>query len=151
VSNPDLSVNCPNCGLITARFGYLCRNDGYKLWPSAVVAAEAFRIWRDADPARSDASPYDLELPQPPLDVTIDYEARAHELGIHIFPSSNYPFIICAGAFLLSLAAIPFEATARIVLAVIGGVIFLFGVVGWVLVEDVRMYPSDSPQGEVHH
>jgi len=38
-------------------------------------------------------------------------------------------------------------------MAVIGGLIFLYGVVGWVLVEDVRMYPSDSPpaQGEVHH
>lgn len=151
MSNPDLSVECPSCGLIAARFGYLCRNDGYKLWPSAVVAAEAFRIWRDADPARAGASPYDLEIPQPPLDVTVDYEARAHELGIHLFPSSNYPFVICAGAFFLALAAIPFGSAARIVLAVIGGLIFLYGVVGWVLVEDVRMYPSDSPPGEVQH
>lgn len=151
MSNPELSVACPGCGLITARFGYLCRNDGYKLWSSPEVAAEAFRTWRDADPARRGASPYDLAIPQPPLDSTIDYDARAHELGIHIFPNSNYPFIICAGALLLALAAIPLGAVARIVLAVIGGLIFLYGVVGWVLVEDVRMYPSDSPQGEVHH
>lgn len=117
------------------------------------MASEAFKAWRDADPARSDASRFDLELPAPPLDETVDYAARAHDLGIHIFPNSNYPFVICAGAFFLSLAAIPFAAPARLVLAVIGGLIFLYGVVGWVLVEDVRMYPSDSPQphGEVHH
>jgi len=32
-------------------------------------------------------------------------------------------------------------------------VIFLAGVVGWVLVEDVRMYPAESEPagGEVHH
>ena len=153
MSNPDLSVTCPNCGLTTARFGYQCRNCGYRLWPTPLVASEAFRTWRNGDPARGDASPFDLEVPVPPLDATIDYEARAHDLGIHLFPSSNYPFIICAGAFLLALAAIPFNGTARIVLAVIGGLIFLYGVVGWVLVEDVRMYPSDSAQapGEVHH
>ena len=153
VSNPSLSVTCPNCGLITARFVEQCRNDGYRLWPSATVAAEAFRIWREADPARSEASPYDLEIPPVPVDSTVDYAERAHELGIHIFPNSNYPFIICAGAFLLALAAIPFGATARIVLAVIGGLIFLYGLVGWVVVEDVRLYPSDSPQahGEGPH
>ena len=153
VSNPSLSVTCPGCGLITARFVDLCRNDGYQLWPSSVMASEAFKIWRDADPARSEASRYDLAIPEPPPDNTIDYAARAHELGIHIFPNSNYPFLICAGAFFLAFAAIPFGATARIILAVIGGLIFLYGVVGWVLVEDVRMYPSDGPQqeGEVHH
>lgn len=151
MSNPSLSVTCPNCGLITARFVEQCRNDGYQLWPSGAVASEAFRIWREADPARRGASRFDLELPVEPIDSTVDYAARAHELGIHIFPNSNYPFIICAGAFFLALAAIPFASTARIVLAVIGGLIFLYGVVGWVLVEDVRMYPADSPQGEVHH
>ena len=153
MSNSDLSVTCPNCGLTAARFAYQCRNCGYRLWPTPLVASEAFRIWRDADPARREASPFDLEIPAPPLDVSVDYAARAHELGIHLFPSSNYPFIICAGAFLLALGAIPFNSTARIVLAVIGGLIFLSGVVGWVLVEDVRMYPSDSTQshGEAHH
>ncbi|TMC81657.1 MAG: hypothetical protein E6J06_12370 [Chloroflexi bacterium] len=154
VTNPSLSVDCPRCGLRTARFVDHCRNCGYKLWPSSVVASAAFKAWRDADPSRARASRYDLELPAEPVDLTIDYAARAHELGIHLFPNSNYPFIICAGALFLGLAAIPFPSgTARIVLAVIGGLIFLFGVVGWVLVEDVRMYPSDSPEphGEVHH
>ena len=155
LSNPSLSVSCPNCGLQTARFIDQCRNCGYKLWPSSEMASEAFKVWRDADPARrGSASRFDLELPAEPGDTTVDYAARAHELGIHIFPNSNYPFVICAGALFLALAAIPFpSATARIVLAVIGGLIFLYGVVGWVLVEDVRLYPSDSPQpqGEAHH
>lgn len=117
------------------------------------MASEAFKIWREADPARGDASRFDLMIPAPPPDNTIDYAARAHALGIHIFPNSNYPFLICAGAFFLALAAIPFASVVRIVLAVIGGLIFLFGVVGWVLIEDVQMYPSEGPQqhGEVHH
>ena len=118
------------------------------------MASAAFKAWRDAEPSRANASRYDLELPGEPIDLTIDYAARAHDLGIHLFPNSNYPFVICAGAFFLALAAIPFPSgTLRIVLAVIGGVIFLWGVVGWVLVEDVRMYPSESPEshGEVHH
>jgi len=35
---------------------------------------------------------------------------------------------------------------------VVGGLIFLIGVVGWVLVEDVQMYPAESADGgEVHH
>jgi hypothetical protein len=39
------------------------------------------------------------------------------------------------------------------VLAVIGGVIFLWGVVGWVVIDDVQMFPSDEPKvgEEVHH
>lgn len=117
------------------------------------MASEAFKIWRDTDPARRLSSRFDLEVPREPLDATVDYAARAHELGIHLFPNSNYPFVICAGLFLLALAAIPFSSTARIVLAVIGGLIFLYGVVGWVLVEDVQMYPSDSARspGEAHH
>jgi hypothetical protein len=153
VSNPSLSVPCPNCGLVTQRFLEYCRNDGYQLWPSSEMASEAFKVWRDADPARADASRFDLELPAPPIDDTVDYAARAHELGIHLFPNSNYPFTICVGALFLALAAIPFSAAARITLAVIGGVIFLYGVVGWVVVEDVRLYPGDSPQspGEAHH
>lgn len=117
------------------------------------MASAAFKAWRDADPARAEASRFDLELPAPPVEVTIDYAERAHKLGIHLFPNSNYPFVICVGALFLALAAIPFPSVARITLAVIGGVIFLFGVVGWVLVEDVRMFPAESPetQGEVHH
>lgn len=116
------------------------------------MASEAFKIWRDADPSRAEANRFDLDLPPPPVDITIDFAARAHDLGIHIFPNSNYPFVICVGALFLGLGAIPFPAAARIVLAVIGGLIFLYGVVGWVLVEDVRMFPADGPsQGEVHH
>ena len=153
ISNPSLSVECPNCGMITQRFLEFCRSCGYQLWPSGEMASAAFKIWRDADPARANASRFDLELPTPPIDETVDYAARAHELGIHLFPNSNYPFVICVGALFLAIAAVPLSSTARIVLAVIGGVIFLYGVVGWVLVEDVRIYPGDSPQatGEAHH
>lgn len=116
------------------------------------MASAAFKVWRDADPSRAAASRFDLDVPVH-MDVTVDYAARAHELGIHIFPNSNYPFIICFGALFLALAAIPFAGPVRIVLVVIGGLIFLYGVVGWVLVEDVRMFPSENPQsgGEVHH
>jgi hypothetical protein len=137
---------------MTARFIDHCRSCAYKLWPSSVMASAAFKVWRDADPSRARASRFDLELPVE-IDNTVDFAARAHELGIHLFPSSNWPFVICLGALFLGLAAIPFPTVPRIVLAVIGGVIFLTGVVGWVLVEDVRMYPADSPQphGEVHH
>lgn len=153
VTNPSLSVQCPNCGLRTARFVDHCRNCGYKLWPSGEVASAAFKAWRDADPTRAEASRFDLDLPQPAGEPLVDYAARAHQLGIHIFPSSNYPFIICVGALFLALGAIPFPTPARLTLAVIGGLIFLFGVVGWVLVEDVQMFPAGTPpaQGEVHH
>ena len=151
VSNPSLSVECPRCGLLTARFIDQCRNCGYKLWPSSTMASAAFKAWQAADPAaRSHVSRFDLEL-QAPVDTPVDYEARAHKLGIHIFPSSNWPFVICFGALFLALGAIPFEPGVRIGLAVVGGIIFLTGVVGWVLVEDVRMYPADVPGGEVEH
>jgi hypothetical protein len=138
---------------MTARFVDMCRNCSYKLWPSSVMASAAFKAWQAADPVhRSGVSRYDMDYPDR-TDNTVDYVARAHQLGIHIFPNSNWPFVICLGALFLALAAIPFPATTRIVLAVIGGVIFLWGVVGWVLVEDVKMFPGDSAQGqgEVHH
>jgi hypothetical protein len=154
VTNPSLSVECPNCGLLTARFVDHCRNDGYKIWPSSEVASAAFKAWRDADPShRAAASRFDLSLPEEPVDAVVDYAARAHELGIHLFPNSNYPFIICLGALPLALAAIPFPSSVlRIAFAVLGGLIFLYGVVGWVLVEDVRMYPVEgSPTQEGHH
>jgi hypothetical protein len=152
VSNPSLAVDCPRCGLRTPRFLDLCRNCGYKLWPSSLVASAAFEAWRDTDPARAAASRFDLEIPQH-VDSTVDFAARAHELGIHLFPNSNWPFMICVGLLFLGFAAIPFPSTTRIVLAVIGGVIFLWGVAGWVLVEDVKMYPGDvaEPGVEVHH
>ena len=116
------------------------------------MASAAFKAWRGADPSRRDASRFDLGVPEEPAEVTIDYAARARELGIHLFPNSNFPFVICVGALFLALAAIPFSGTVRLVLAVIGGLIFLYGIVGWVLVEDVRMYPTESPSSdEVHH
>lgn len=152
LSNSSLAVDCPRCGLRTPRFLDLCRNCGYKLWPSSEAASAAFLAWRAADPSRAAASRFDLEIPQP-VDNTVDFAARAHELGIHLFPNSNWPFIICFGILFLGLAAIPFPSTPRIVLAVVGGVIFLYGVAGWVLVEDVKMYPADAlePGAEVHH
>jgi hypothetical protein len=152
VANPDLVVGCPRCGLSTARFVDQCRNCGYKLWPSSEMASAAFKAWRDADPERAPASRFDLEIPRR-VDNTVDFTARAHELGIHLFPNSNWPFTICLGALFLGLAAIPFPAQPRIALAIVGGLIFLYGVVGWVLLEDVQMFPSDSTGSgtEVHH
>ncbi len=116
------------------------------------MASAAFEAWQTADPARRRVSRFDLEIPVE-VDNTVDFAARAHELGIHLFPNSNWPFVISFGLLILALAAIPFPAVPRIVLAVIGGLIFLSGVVGWVLVEDVKMFPDDAPhpQGEVHH
>jgi hypothetical protein len=152
MSNPELAVDCPRCGLMTARFIDHCKNCGYKLWPSSEMASAAFKAWREAQPSRRPASRFDLEVPVE-IDNTVDFAARAHELGIHLFPSSNWPFIICFGILFLAFAAIPLEPVVRIVLAAIGLVIFLWGVGGWVLVEDVHMFPSDGPpgHGEVHH
>lgn len=136
---------------MTARFVDMCRNCGYKLWPSSVMASAAFKAWQAADPERrSEVSRFDLDYPVH-LDNTIDYDARAHELGIHISPPSNWPFVICFGLLFLSLAAIPFSSTIRIVLAAIGGLIFLWGVVGWVVVDDSRMFPTESTESEAHH
>ena len=151
VSNPSLVVECPRCGLVTARFVDHCRNCGYKLWPSSVMASAAFKAWQANDPERrSEVSRFDLDYPVH-FDNTIDYAARAHELGIHLTPDSNWPFVICFGALFLALGAIPFPSITRIVLAVIGGLIFLWGVVGWVVVDDSKMFPTDGPGPGVHH
>ena len=117
------------------------------------MASSAFKAWRGDDPRRLEVSRFDLALRAEAAEPVVDYEARAHELGIHLFPSSNWPIVICVGMLFLGLAAIPFPGAARIGLAVVGGLIFLAGVFGWVLVEDVRMYPGDTPaaHGEVHH
>ena len=115
------------------------------------MASAAFQAWRAADPARARASRFDLEVPVE-VDNIVDYEARAHQLGIHLFPSTNWPIVICIGLFFLGIAAVPIATTARIVLAMVGGLIFLIGVAGWVLVEDVKMYTAESSAGgEVHH
>src|ERR1700694_2981687 len=118
--NSSPAVDCPRCGLHTARFVDPCRNCGYKLWPSSEMASAAFKAWRAADPSRALASRFDLEIPQV-VDNTVDFAARARELGIHLFPNSNWPFIICLGALFLGLAAIPFPSGPRITLAILGG------------------------------
>jgi hypothetical protein len=151
VSNPALTVDCPRCGLKTARFIDHCRNCGYKLWPSSHMASAAFKAWQADDPVhRSELSRFDTEYPSH-LEVVVDYEARAHQLGIHLSQPSRWPFVICFGSLFLALAAIPFSATARIVFAVIGALIFLWGIIGWVVVEDTEMFPSDSAEPEAHH
>jgi hypothetical protein len=151
VSNSSLAVDCPRCGLRTARFEDHCRNCGYKLWPDSVMASAAFKAWRAAEPDnRAPVSRFDLDLPVV-VDDEVDYDARAHELGIHIFPNSNWPFTICLGALFLGLAAIPFPGEVRIGLAVFGGVIFLIGVIGWVWFEDRKMYETSAASTEVEH
>ncbi len=113
------------------------------------MASAAFQTWRNADPSRRRARRFDLELPvaqEPPI---VDYEERAHRLGIHVFPPSSYPFIICLGFLFLGLAAVPFPGLTRLVLLVLGLLVFLIGVGGWVVFEDTRMYEEVvSEQGE---
>ena len=140
--NAALAVDCPKCGLMTPRFLPYCRNCSFSLWPNRLVAGAAFLAWQQADPARACARPYDLELPVEPALNLVDYQERAHRLGIHIFPSSSYPFIMCVGFLFLGLAAVPFAGPVRIGLLVVGLLIFLVGVVGWVVLEDTRMYPG---------
>ena len=143
-SNPALAVECPKCGLLTPRFLPYCKSCSFALWPSRAYAGAAFHAWQAADSSRAAARPYDLEMPVPQAGEVVDYEERAHRLGIHIFPSSNYPFVICVGFLFLGLAAIPFPGMARLALFVIGLAVFLFGVIGWVVLEDVAMYPTDD-------
>ena len=138
--NPAMAIDCPKCGLVTSRFLQFCRNCGFSLWPSSTIASAAFEAWRDADPARRYARRYDLELPVPRRPQVVDYEARAHQLGIHISPNSPNPFVICVGVFLIFLALPRFPLVARIVLFVLGLLVLLWGVIGWVIREDVKIY-----------
>jgi hypothetical protein len=138
--NPAMAVDCPRCGLLTPRFLPYCRNCSFALWPSRAVAGVAFHAWQRADPARAAARPFDMELPAPDEPPVVDYEEQARRLGIHLFPPSSYPFVICVGFLFLGLAAVPFAPAARLTLFVVGLVVFLVGVVGWVVVEDVHMY-----------
>jgi hypothetical protein len=152
VSNPALAIDCPRCGLITARFMEFCSNCGYQLWPSGEMATAAFLEWKAADPSRAGASRYMLALPGqsvPEAANVIDYDARANELGIHVFmPYTPYPIVICVGMLILGLAAVQVAqgepSWLRIALGVVGAVIFLYGVFGWVVREDVRIYPGDD-------
>lgn len=142
--NPAVGIDCPRCGLLTARFGWFCRNCGFRLWPGAQAAARAYRTWRLADPARMYIHQWD-DLP-PVADesiIVVNFEERAHQIGVHIFPSSRWPILVCLGMLFLGFAAIPFPAVARIILLLLGIVFFIFAIAGWML-EDVRMFPADD-------
>ena len=82
--------------------------------------------------------------------IVVDFEEKAHELGIHIFPSSRWPFLVCVGIFFLAFAAIPFPSVVRIILAVIGVIFFILAIAGWML-EDVKLFPKDDSPGDAHH
>ncbi len=146
--NPAVGIDCPKCGLLTARFGWFCRNCGFRLWPNAEAAARAYRTWRLADNARMYIHQWD---DTPPLGggsdvIVVDFGERAHRLGIHLFPASLWPILVCVGVFFLAFAAIPFPAIARIVLLGLGIVFFIFAIAGWML-EDVKMFPADDGDG----
>jgi hypothetical protein len=142
--NPAVGIDCPKCGLLTARFGWFCRNCGFRLWPSAMAAARAYRTWRLADNSRMYIHQWDDTPPLGTDDViVVDFGARAHQLGIHLFPASLWPIMVCIGVLFLAFAAIPFAAIARIILLVIGIVFFIFAVAGWML-EDVKMFPAED-------
>ncbi len=153
--NSALAIDCPHCGLLASRFSQYCRNCGYSIWPNGRVASAAFRAWKSADPARARARQYDVVLPlRAPYDPEVprlDYDARAHQLGIHLFPTSNYPFLICVGFFFLALAVPPFNLVVRIAMLVIGLLFFLGGVVGWVVLEDSKMYVESTRVGPAEH
>lgn len=139
--NPVLAIECPNCGLMAPRFLQYCKNCGFALWPSGPYASAAFVAWRDADPeTRGRARRYDMEIPAPPEEErpVVDYDARAHELGIHMTGASPYPIVICIGFLFLAFAAIPFPTPMRIGSGVIGAIFFLMGIFGWVVREDSR-------------
>jgi hypothetical protein len=148
--NPVVAIDCPNCGLTTPRFLQYCRNCAFALWPDGPYASAAFQAWREHDAARAATRRYDVEVPAEMRDQVVDYDERAHDLGIHMPPNSSYPIIICVGFFFLALAAIPFpSAPARIALGVLGVLTFFIGVFGWVALEDVRMFP-EGEGGEEH-
>jgi hypothetical protein len=144
VTNPAVGIDCPRCGLLTARFGWFCRNCGFRLWPTNVAAARAYRAWRLADPARSYVHQWD-DMPaiEEVKVIHVDFEEQAHGLGIHIFPSSVWPILVCVGVLFLFLAFPPFPTIVRIIMAVIGVLFFIAAIAGWML-EDVRMFPKDD-------
>lgn len=149
--NPAIGIDCPNCGLLTARFGWFCRNCGFRLWPNAQTAARAFRLWRLADPARAYVHQFDDTSEEAPEEVVyVDFQQRAHTLGIHLFPSSTWPIMICIGVFFGALGFAPFPAPVRIVCGVLFVIFFFGGIAGW-LTEDVRMFPADDAAAEHGH
>jgi len=146
-ANPSLGIDCPSCGLWTARFGWFCRNCSFALWPNATVAGRAYRMWRSVDPSRSHLHQWDDHLPVGDSSIIkVDFGARAHEIGVHLFPPSTWPIVVCVGFLFLGLAAVPFAPIARIVMAVIGALVMAYGIAGWMF-EDVRMFPSDDAGG----
>ena len=154
--NPAVGIDCPNCGLLTARFGWFCRNCGFALWPNAQTAAHAYRVWRLADPARAWIHQWDDMPPVEEEDVVyVDFAERAHQLGVHLFPSSNWPIVICIGVLFLMVGLVPWSMPVRLVLIAFGLVVLLFGIGGWVLREDFDFYPAGEEEGgghgEVHH
>lgn len=135
---------------MTARFMEFCNNCGYQLWPDGPTATAAFRQWQAADPGRRNASRFDLTIPDRSAenDPGFDYDARARQLGIHMFPTrSNSPFPIAVGLGFILLANIPFPVAIRWIFGLLGLVIFLYGVGLWVFVEDVKLYPADDEDG----
>lgn len=152
-ANDSLAVECPRCHLQAARFSPYCSNCGWGFWPSRAMASRAFRTWAAADPvARADAHPYDLDYPQTAGPEVVDYDARARSLGIHLFPGTRYPILICIGFFFLGFAAIPTPTLVRVFGAILGFGFFLAGVGGWWLVEDVKLYEENvkASHGEGH-
>jgi len=85
----------------------------------------------------------DTPVVEEPNVIVVDFEEKAHELGIHIFPSSRWPILVCLGVLFLAFAAIPFPAVARIICVVIGVIFFVLAIAGWML-EDVRLFPKDD-------
>ena len=149
-ANPSLGIDCPRCGLWTARFGWFCRNCSFALWPSAAASGRAYRLWRMADSSRAHLHQWDDSLPiEDSTIVHVDFGTRAHQMGIHLFPASTWPVVVCAGFLFLGLAAVPFPPIARIVLAVIGVVVMAYGIGGWMF-EDVRMFPKDDGSAGGH-
>jgi hypothetical protein len=150
VGNPALAIDCPRCGLVTARFLQYCQNCGFGLWPSGPYASAAFVAWRDTDTSRADARRYDLEVPVDDRAPVVDYEEEAHRLGVHLSPRSVWPFTICLGFFPIFLALAPFGTIARIILGAIGLLILATGVIGWVVFEDTRMYTQGAAADHDH-
>jgi len=144
VGDPSLAIDCPRCGLRAARFMEFCSNCGYSVWPTSAMASAAFGAWKEHDLARADARPFDRELPSDRSRPLVDYEARAHELGVHITPNSNNPILICAGMFFMGFAFVPLPGWVRVATGVVGAILFFWGVIGWVIVEDTQMFPRDD-------
>lgn len=149
-ANPALAIQCPRCGLDTARFTEFCSSCGYSLWPTGQMATAAFLAWRDSDPSRRAARRYDLALPEHTGPEVVDYDARAHDLGIHLPSGSNFPFVIAVGLMVVMFAAAPLPVPVRIAGGLVGGIILLAGIFGWVVVEDVAQFPGAAPSGDHH-